>query len=179
MDGAYIGEIRMFGFAFNPRKWALCDGRSMSIKDNVKLFDLLKTQFGGDGKTTFNLPDLRGRVPVHTGLDGMGLNYVQGESGGLEKARLSIEQLPAHTHPLNVTEEDGTSAKAEATNDSVFAKNIADKPGLLYGADGANLTQLNAEAVTTMGGGDAHSNAQPSQVVNFCISLDGIYPTGE
>jgi len=175
MAEAYLGEIRMMGFSFNPIKWAKCDGQILPITENPALYSLLGTQFGGDGRTTFALPDLRGRVPLHPGDDKMGSLYKQGYYGGTEEVTLNSNELPKHTHSFNVGVDTGLDNKADP-NGSLLTTNNSASDGLLYG-DSENLIGLNQEVISSSGAGKAHNNIQPMQVINFCIALEGLYPS--
>ncbi len=170
----------MFGFAFAPRDWAKCDGQLLSIADNTALFSLLGVQFGGDGRTTFALPDLRGRAPVSAG-HGPGLsNYVLGQQVGGEAASLSVLNLPPHNH------------QAVATSTLVAEGAVADSQnpqGRMLAASQTYVSPQSAEnrnmapesittsvQIGTAGGGQSVSRMQPSLAVNFCIAMVGIYP---
>ncbi len=164
----FIGEIRMFGGNFAPNGWALCHGQLMAISENDALFNLIGTTYGGDGQTTFALPDLRGRVPIHQG-QGPGLSRrVMGESLGSESVTLTPAQLPAHAHPIAAT---GTAT-------------LSSPNGTRYGDTGANGTyvdtatnaQFAAQASASAGGSQPHDNMMPFQCVNFIIALEGIFP---
>jgi microcystin-dependent protein len=167
----FVGEIRMFGGSFAPAGWAFCDGRLVPISQNDALFNLIGTTYGGDGQTTFALPDLRGRIPVHQG-SGPGLSpYVVGQSGGVEQVTLTIGQLPAHSHPVaaanvpaEATAEPGGSLPAIASES-------------LYGAP-SSLVPLDPTAVgAAPGGSQPHDNLAPYLCVSFIISLFGIFPS--
>lgn len=164
----FIGEIQMFGGTFAPEGWALCDGQLLSVTQYDALFSLLGTRFGGDGRTTFGLPELRGRVPVGVG-QGPGLTARQlGAKFGAEQAVVTADQVPAHTHQWQVT-----SAGASAT--SPIGARLAS--GRVYSSDDPDVS-LSAGAVgTSSGSGRSHDNVQPFLVVNFIIALVGIYPS--
>lgn len=170
MATPYIGEIRMFAGSFAPQGWALCWGQTMPISENDALFTLIGTTYGGDGQTTFNLPDLRSRVPVHMGYQG-GITYTIGQTGGLETVTLTAQQLPAHQHaPL-----------ANATGNSLTpGGNVwASSPAVQFVEPlPANLNaNMPADSISTAGGGQPHENRIPFLAINFIISLYGIYPT--
>ena len=176
----FIGQIQMFGFNFAPRGWAFCDGQLLSIAQNTALFSLLGTTYGGDGRTTFALPDLRGRVPMHKGT-GPGLSpRTIGQKGGLQNVTLNSTQIPAHDHVATST----ANAVVTAGNSNDAINNFwADDAGTAsgtYHTGPANAT-MNVGAVQTTvanaGGGQSHSNEQPFLCVNFCIALTGIYPS--
>lgn len=171
MSESFVGEIRLFGFNFPPMGWALCDGQLMSISQNDVLFSLLGTTFGGDGVQTFGLPDLRGRAAVHP--DGNTIR--QGEKSGSETVTLTVNQLPVHTHALNANSNASNQVGAQA---NVLAKSVNPSRGSRssYGP-AQNLTAMNQGCIGNAGGSQPHPNMQPYQVVNFCISLSGIYPS--
>ncbi len=164
MSEPFLSEIRMMSFGFAPQGWALCNGQLLSINQNQALFALLGTTFGGDGRVNFALPDLRGRVPIHTGS-----SHTLGERGGEQAHTLSIAELPTHTHVLNGVTNTG--------NIPVPTNNIlADSPSQLYAAPG-NLITLSPGSVANTGGSQAHLNMQPFLTINFCIALQGIFPS--
>lgn len=177
MSEPFISEIRMFGFNFAPRGWAFCNGQIMPITQNQTLYALVGPTYGGDGVSTFALPELRGRVPVHTDQR---TNYAfkRGLKGGMENVALTLETLGAHTHTMHA---DGKQALEVniGRNNNRMASVAVDKDGkaaALYGPP-THLTSLNGETGTPNGGGEVHNNVQPSQVVNFCIALLGIFPS--
>jgi microcystin-dependent protein len=167
----FIGEIRMFAGNFAPRGWAKCEGQLLAISQYSALFSILGTTYGGDGRTTFALPDLRGRVPMHYGL-GPGLSsYTQGQSGGSETNMLAVANLPAHNHSINAVTADG--------NTSVPGGNLPAGTKLLdkeY-SDATATTTMNATMVSSTGGGQAVNNMQPFLTVTYIIALQGIYPS--
>ncbi len=165
----FIGEIRMLGFNFAPQGWAFCDGQLVPISQNEALFALLGTQFGGDGYSYFNLPDLRGRIPVHRGA-GMGLRPKDmGESGGLEAATLTESQLPSHRHARLASLNGAGTADPAGAVPALAAANV-------YGPAN-NLVPMAEAAAETTGMGEAHENLPPFTVVNFCIAVYGIWPS--
>ena len=171
MSTPFIGEIRMFGGSFAPRSWAFCNGQVLSIAQNTALFSLLGTTYGGDGQTTFSLPDLRSRVPVHRG-QGPGLSsYDLGQVGGTETATLLTQQLPAHTHAFAAST--GAASPTSEPGGSVTA--AASAP--LYLETSGPLASMNAQAITNIGGTQPHDNVAPFQCVSFIICLEGIYPS--
>jgi microcystin-dependent protein len=168
MSEPFIGQIIMVGFTFAPRGWALCDGQILSIAQNTALFSLLGTTYGGDGRVTFALPDLRGRVPIHPG-QGAGLSpYGLGESGGLEQVTLLATQMPAHNHPLIAT---NTEAGLTVPEGQLLAQSRE----VTYGA-GAGVA-MSPQAIGQAGGNQPHENRQPYLAVNFVIALQGIFPS--
>jgi microcystin-dependent protein len=167
MGQPYIGEIRMFGGNFAPVGWALCDGQLLSIAENDTLFNLIGTTYGGDGQSTFALPDLRGRIPVHEGS-----GYILGEPAGVEQVTLSVGQIPAHNHPLL-----GSSANSTTTSPTGnVGGTSAEVTVFAYGTDNPPTT-LATQSISPAGGSQPHDNFQPYLCVNFIISLYGIYPT--
>jgi microcystin-dependent protein len=170
MDGdPYIGQIEMVGFNFAPVGWALCDGTLLSIAQNTALFSLLGTQYGGDGRTTFALPDLRGRVPIHQGA-GPGLTpYTIGQFAGEENHTLNVNELPQHTHTLQASSANGTT---DSPVSGVPARNGAGIPEFAAAPNAA----MAPNAIAPAGGGLAHNNMQPYLCINFIIALQGIFP---
>lgn len=176
MADCFVGEIRMFAFSWPPRGWANCDGQLMAISQNGPLFSLLGTTYGGDGQTTFALPDMRGRTPVHAG-SGPGLTPIKlGEQGGAETVTLTVDQLPAHNHQIKATEENATAS--DATN-RILAHTINQSNGQDFPAYHSltTLKAMNNAAVGNTGKTQPHNNMQISLVINFCIALSGIQPT--
>ncbi len=178
MAEAYLGEIRMFGFNFAPSGWMLCNGQTLAISQYAALFSLIGTSYGGNGTSTFQLPNLQSRVPVHQGT-GAGLStYVIGETTGTENVTLLYNNMPVHTHTVNaVTGSAGASDPHNALlgTDSPIAKggSIAQTN---YSTATANTT-MNPTMVGVAGGNVPHNNLQPLLVVNFCIAFVGIFPS--
>ncbi|MEX1366849.1 MAG: tail fiber protein [Nannocystaceae bacterium] len=157
----------MFGGNFAPRGWALCDGQLLAISSHSSLFSILGTTYGGDGVSTFGLPDLRGRAPVHAG-HGPGLsNYRLGEKTGAETVTLTTNQIPAHTHQLEAVGSPATSS--DARNNGLGSAEI-------YVA-GNPEAQMNPASIRNTGGGQSHNNIQPVLAVNYIIALVGLYPS--
>jgi microcystin-dependent protein len=171
LDGdPWVGEIALVPYNFAPTGWAVCDGQLMSIAQNTALFSLLGTTYGGDGQTTFALPDLRGRVPIHQG-QGPGLSpRTLGEGGGEENHTLGIPELPSHSHAAQASSANGTS---DSPVGGVPARNAAGTPGY---AAAPNAAQA-ATAIAAAGGGQAHNNMPPYLAMTYIISLFGIYPS--
>lgn len=166
MAEPYISEIRIFGFNFAPRGWAQCNGQILPINQNQALYSLLGTTYGGDGRTSFALPDLRSRVPMHVGGDDYAVS--QGQNGGAETIALSASQIPPHTHSLRASSTVGDQNTPEG---NVLAAPIFN----LYGA-ASNLDAMNTAIVGDNAGGSAHNNRMPILAVNFCIALQGLFP---
>ncbi len=173
MSEAFIGELRIMAFNFAPRGWAFCEGQTLPINQNQALFSLLGTTYGGNGVSTFALPDLRGRAAVGAG-SGPGLPPVQlGERGGVESVGLSTAEVPPHSHTMNAV-----SDIANASLPGLALPAAKSRTGLaMFGPAGSGNTALNAAAVSAAGAGQAHNNVQPSSVLNYCISLFGIFPS--
>jgi microcystin-dependent protein len=167
MSQPYVGEVRLVGFNFAPVGWALCQGQVQSISENTTLFQLIGTTYGGDGQQTFNLPDLRGRIPIHQGSNGVN-TYPIGQAGGVESVIVSLSQFPLHSHPLMGSSSNGTLNTP--TNNTVggLAVYSSDAPGI---AMNSNMVGLSG------GGNQPHNNIQPYQVINWVISLFGVFPT--
>ena len=169
MGTPYVGEIRMFAGNFAPAGWAFCDGSVLAISNNDVLFNLIGTTYGGDGQTTFNLPDLRSRVPVHAGTGGGG-TYVIGQAAGVESVTLTTQQIPAHNHvPLC----NNGAGNQNDPGGGFWAVQSQQSP---YTSDPPN-TPMGANAIGATGGSQPHDNMVPFLVINFIISLFGIFPT--
>ncbi|MGD0681343.1 MAG: tail fiber protein [Terracidiphilus sp.] len=173
----FLGEIRMVGFNFAPTGWALCNGQTLPISQYTALFSLLGTTYGGNGTTTFNLPDLQGRVPIHQG-NGSGLSpYVIGQKGGAENVTLLVNQMPTHNHLVNVNNQPGSNP--DPTNGILAEGNNGARPPVLahnYTAAAATGS-LAPTAIAASGGNLPHTNIQPYLTVNFIIALVGIFPS--
>ena len=173
MSEPFLGEIRLLAIAWAPKGWALCDGSTLPIAQNQALYSLLQTQFGGDGKTTFGLPDLRGRVPLGTVAPGQ--NQGTKWAGGAETAALTGAQTPIHTHYLQVIAEAGDKPSPVANfYAQVTPVTPAASPVNIYGAP-VSTVALDSGTLSSVGG-NAHDNMQPFLVLNYCISTEGIYP---
>lgn len=172
MAEPFISEMRMFGFGWAPRSWAQCDGQIIPINQNETLYSLLGTNFGGDGRTTFGLPDMRGRVPVH--------NPSMGRIGGVESVVLTNEEIAAHSHTMRGVTSNGNVKEFEGNilASGYDTRESKQQPVNMYApATAANLASLNPQSVSQNGGGLSHENMQPSLVVNFCIALMGVFPS--
>jgi microcystin-dependent protein len=163
MAEPFLAEIRLMSFVFAPKGWALCNGQLLPINQNQGLFSLLGTTFGGDGRVNFALPDLRARVPIHVGS-----GHTLGERGGEQAHTLSMAELPAHVHPL--------SASPSPASTPLPAGQVLAAGAELY-ADPAGLVALQPASITNTGGSQAHLNMQPFLTLNFCIALQGIFPS--
>ena len=167
MSDPYLGEIRVFSFNFPPKGWAMCNGQQLPINQNQALFALLGTQFGGNGVTTFALPDMRSRMPIHTGA-----GYIVGQAGGEQAHTLTQAEMAQHAHALEANTALATSANP--------ANALLGKKGRMgrdvFAAPG-NLTSLHQASVTSVGGAQAHENMQPFLTLNFMIALIGIFPS--
>jgi microcystin-dependent protein len=169
----FLSEIRMFGFNFAPRGWALCDGQILPINQNQALFSLLGTIYGGDGRTSFALPDLRGRTPVH-----FGSGFVQGQRSGEEAHTLQTNELPQHTHTASATGDQGSDTNIEGAtgepNNVLASQARRGRP--IYSGPAA-LTLMHPGTVANTGGNQAHNNMQPYRTISFAIAIQGVFPS--
>ncbi len=172
MSNPFVGEVRMFGGNFAPVQWAFCDGGLIAISQNETLFSLLGTTYGGDGVTTFALPDLRGRLALGMG-QGNGLSdYVLGQKSGAEEVTLMTTQMPSHSHSLVAT-----TTGADNASPSGLLTGQAPSGQHMYASGSVTTGNLNAKSCGPAGGGQPHENLMPAQCVSFIISLYGIYPS--
>jgi microcystin-dependent protein len=169
MANPFIGEIRMFAGNFAPEGWAFCQGQTLAIAASSALFDLIGTTYGGNGEQTFNLPDLRGRFPIHQGFSQE--SFVIGQLSGAETVTLTTNQLPAHSHPAACSPGTGDS---EGPAGNFWSTDPAGNTAA-YNESGAAMMSAGATAPT--GGGQPHDNMSPFLVINFIISLVGIFPS--
>jgi microcystin-dependent protein len=169
MGQPYVGEIRMFGGSFAPAGWAFCSGQTLPISENDVLFQLIGTTYGGDGETTFGLPNLNGRVPVHQGTLN-GITYVMGESAGSESVTLTTQQMPIHSHPF-------LGSNAVANDPNPTNNTLGESSAISLYQSEAPAVPMAASAIGTVGGNQPHENMQPYLCVSFIISLFGIFPT--
>lgn len=165
MAQPYVGEIRIFAGNFPPQGWEFCDGQLLPISENETLFQLIGTTYGGDGESTFALPDMRGRLPLHQGS-----GFVLAETGGAEEVTLGMSQIPQHTHAL-------AASRAGGTQNTPGQAVLATPPGLRSYAEAAPNVALAPTALGGTGGSQPHTNLQPYLCVHFIISLFGIFPS--
>jgi microcystin-dependent protein len=164
MAQPYVGEVRLFAGNFAPAGWMFCEGQLLPISENETLFQLIGTTYGGDGESTFALPDLRGRVPLHQGN-----GFILAESGGAEEVTLTVNQIPSHTHPLLA---DAQPAESSSPRGGVLSEADED----VYGPD-APYVALDPRTVGPVGGSQPHTNFQPYLCINYIISLFGLFPS--
>jgi microcystin-dependent protein len=165
MSEPFLAEIRIVGFNFAPRGWAFCDGQLLPINQNQSLYSLLGTTYGGDGRTSFALPELRGRTPIHVGN-----SHLQGQRGGEEVHTLTTNEIPTHNHSLRIKNEEGGSTLADGNSltNSKFETRYTSVAG---------NEQMNTASISNAGAVQAHDNMQPTLVLNFCIALQGLFPS--
>lgn len=174
MTEPYLGEIRIFGFPRIPVGWHSCDGTLLSISENDALYVLLGTTYGGDGVSTFGLPDLRGQTPIHQGR-GPGLSpRVLGQTGGVESVTLTTAQMPAHSHLMNASQATATASTPGATT---VLGSLTDGTQYLSDLTGYTAIPLSATAVQPTGGSQPHDNTMPTLTVSICIATAGIFPS--
>lgn len=170
MSQPFVGDIRMFAGTFAPHNYAFCDGQILAINDQQTLFSLVGTMYGGDGRSSFGLPEMRGRVPVHKGQGPGTSNWVQGQLTGVEDVTLDVSQLPAHNHSFMV------SNSAPTTTDPT-SRSIAKSGHYLASANVSFSGSLDDLVLSPSGGGQAHDNMAPFMCINFIIALNGVYPS--
>jgi len=165
MAQPYVGEIRMFAGNFAPAGWMFCEGQLLPISENETLFQLIGTTYGGDGQSTFALPDLRGRIPLHQGN-----GFILAETGGAEEITLTVQQIPAHSHPLLASESVATLTDPGG--------NISAQTGTYDGYQTTpGATPMAPQSISSVGGSQPHTNFQPYLCIDFIISLFGIFPS--
>ena len=171
MADPFVAEIRIFPFNFAPKGWAFCDGQILPISQNTALFSLLGTTYGGDGKSTFALPDMQGNSPMHPG-QGSGLSlHDLGEVGGAETVTLLESEMPLHNHVVQ-----GNFNLGDLFTPSPTVCLANSDPGSAYSTKTANIVQMNPQDITVAGGSLPHNNMMPFLTVNFCIALQGVFP---
>jgi microcystin-dependent protein len=168
MSSPYVGEIRIFAGNFAPVGWALCQGQLLSISENEVLFQLIGTTYGGDGQSTFGLPDLRGRFPIHQGA-----GFVVGQSAGAENVTLTATQLPSHYHGAVAS----GGGNVVSPQNAVWSTDPFGNTAAYTPPPSGTLPNMNSNAIGNTGGGQAHENRQPYLAVNFIISLFGVFPS--
>jgi microcystin-dependent protein len=168
MSQPFVGEVRPVGFNFAPVGWATCNGVLQSIAENAALFNLIGTTYGGDGQSTFGIPDLQGRIPIHQGSNGIS-NYVVGEKAGVENVTVTLNQFPTHTHSLMGSSADASSNLA---GNSVLGGDVSAYTGVA-----PSIAMNNAMIGFNGGGSQPHTNLQPYVVLNWIIALFGVFPT--
>ncbi|MEA3210574.1 MAG: hypothetical protein QOE70_3631 [Chthoniobacter sp.] len=169
MAEPFLSEIRIMSFNFPPKGWAFCNGQLLPINQNQALFALLGTNFGGDGRVNFALPNLQGKTPIHVGN-----GFTLGQTGGEQAHTLSISELPTHTHVLQASSLGGNSVNP---NFGGVGNVLAGEPGNAYAPSTNSPVALNAGTVPNTGGSQAHLNMQPFLTLSFCIALQGIFPS--
>ena len=168
MSEPFLAEIKIVAFNFAPRGWALCDGQILPINQNQSLYSLIGTTYGGDGRTTFALPDLRGRTPFHFG-DGITLAITLGQKGGEQSHSLTMNEMPGHDHALQASSTAGTQPIANA---NILARSVSQ----VY-LNPKNLGDMQSTSVGNVGTGQAHENMSPFLALNFAIALVGLFPS--
>jgi microcystin-dependent protein len=166
MAQPYVGEIRIFAGNFAPSGWLFCQGQLLPISENQTLFQLIGTTYGGDGQSTFGLPDLRGRIPVHQGG-----GFILAETGGVESVTLTVNQIPVHSHSLVASTNNASTVNAQT---NILAQTPSYTP---YISGFAPNTPLNSVSVSANGGSQPHNNFQPYLCLDFIISLFGVFPS--
>ncbi len=169
MSEPFLAEVRIVGFNFAPRGWAFCDGQILPINQNQSLYSLLGTTYGGDGRTSFALPDMRGRTPIHVGRSNGGGDHTEGQKSGEETHTLAANEMPQHDHQLKASSDSGTIPIPAG-------QVLAASPNPMY-HEATNLVDMNSASVANVGGGQAHDNMMPFIALNFCIALQGLFPS--
>jgi len=171
MSDPFVAEIRMFGFSFAPKGWAFCNGQLLPISQNTALFSLLGTTYGGDGKSTFALPNLQGSTPIMFGQSSTGTQYFEGQQSGVDNVTLLTSEMPVHTHQVQ-----GNFNLGDVFTPSPAVCLANSDPGSAYSSATANKVQMNFQDITIAGNSFPHNNMMPFLTVNFCIALQGIFP---
>ncbi len=167
MSDPYVGEVRLVGFNFAPDGWAFCNGQLLSISQYGVLYNLIGTTYGGDGQSTFGLPNLQGRIPIHQGTLQGGGTYVLGQPGGVETVTVQLAQYPSHSHSIMGTSNSGSSNSQSNNTVGGISAYTPDAP----------ITAMNGAMIGYSGSSGPHNNVQPYQVLNWIISLFGVYPS--
>lgn len=170
MAEPFLSEIRIMSFGFAPKGWAKCNGQLLPINQNQGLFSLLGTTFGGDGRVNFALPDNRERVPIHVGN-----GHLLGEKGGEQAHTLTINEIPSHTHQVNASFMASTANNSKEASGNILSSSSPNNVYSKYGT--GDLVVLNSETLSNIGGTQAHLNMQPFLALNFCIALQGVFPS--
>lgn len=168
MSEPFLAEVKIVGFNFAPRGWAFCNGQILPINQNQSLYSLLGTTYGGDGRTSFALPDIRGRVPIHVGTS-VGANHALGQKTGEQTHTVTSAEMPSHNHGVQAT---SNTANQAAPSTSLLAGTNSSKP-----YSGVGTGNMASDFVANAGASQGHNNIQPSLVVNFCIALQGLFPS--
>jgi microcystin-dependent protein len=181
MSQPYVGQIIIFGGNFAPVGWMTCQGQLLPISEYETLFQLIGTTYGGDGQSTFALPDLQGRAPLHMG-QGSGLsNYIIGQASGVETVTLTSQQIPTHNHTVQVVTGNTSNNTSKPANNTILSDEVQGAPSnsaFMYAANtGLNQVTLATQTIGVAGGSQPHENRQPLLVLNYIISLFGIFPS--
>jgi|HubBroStandDraft_1064217.scaffolds.fasta_scaffold316389_2 microcystin-dependent protein len=175
MSNPFVAEIRIFGFNFAPNGWAFCNGQLLPISQNTALFSLLGTTYGGDGKSSFGLPNLQGSAPMHPG-QGPGLSlHDLGEVGGSTTVTLLQSEMPAHTHSINCIDGPRIGGQAGSPSNGILTK-TGGSPANAYSSGGSANQTMNSNMLSLVGGNQAHNNMMPYLTLNFCIAMQGVFP---
>lgn len=171
MSDPFVAEIRIFPFNFAPKGWAFCDGQLLPISQNTALFSLLGTTYGGDGRSTFGLPNMQGNVPLQQGQSTTGTTYDLGETGGSETVTVLQAQMPSHSHAI-----DGNIGPSNLAAPTPTRSLARANPGQAYTATLTNITQFAANAIQLNGSNSPHNNMMPYLTLSFCIAMQGVFP---
>jgi len=175
MANPFVAEIRIFGFNFPPTGWAFCNGQLLAISQNTALFSLLGTNYGGDGRSTFGLPNLQGSAPMHPG-QGPGLSlHDLGETGGSSSVTVLISEYPQHTHSINCIDGGRVGGQIGQPGNAILVK-TSGSPAHAFTSGGTQNQTLNQNALAPVGSNQPHNNMMPYLTLNFCIALQGVYP---
>ncbi len=169
MSEPFLAEIRIVGFNFAPRGWAFCDGQILPINQNQSLYSLLGTTYGGDGRTSFALPDLRSRTPIHRGG-----GYTLGQKAGAETVTLTAAQIAAHTHEVHAY---AGAGNAFSPSEALWAEDASQALSIYREPEAAHSTAMRSGSIANAGGGQGHENMQPYLTLSFCIALQGLFPS--